>query len=348
MQIDIKDIQVFQDTIKSLNDLQSRAKTTSDLIINELAKKETEVNRELSISNGFLNAAKAHEMQKAAVLAQKTAELEKALQQEAAAIASGFPPAIAAATAYVAQKTHEEVIAQREYQKARQNRVNMEKRVELVRKAKYNIETLYEHAKIQLNSANTKIGMLTQVAQVRLSKGDLVQKNYLAQDTDINGDGLEYKNIPQSGGKWSGEPGNSKWIPDRDSIPKQPYGNKKSWGEILDKYSIDGIEFKDGEPDFTPIAEASVEIEDFTTQRDSNFRQADELLAQEWNRQKKDGKSDWTAEDVKNYRKKKKITWHERSDMKTLDLVPQDIHANIPHSGGISKKKKLEMEVDDD
>jgi len=348
LQVDIKDTQVFQNTIQSLNDLHNRSKVISDLIINGLDKKVVEVNNEMSISNGFLTAAKAYEMQKAAVLAQKTAELGKALQQEAAAIASANPIAIAAATAYVAQKTHEEMVAQRAYQKAKRNRINMEKRVELVRNAKNKIETLYEHTKMQLNGANSKIEMLTQAARTRLGKGDMTQKNYLSQNSNVGMSEYEFKNIPQSGGRWSGDPGNSKWIPDQNAIPKQPYGNEKSWGEILNKDGIDGIEFNHGEPDFTPVSEGKVVIDDFSTQRDNNFRQADELMAKEWSKEGKNGRGDWGAEDIKKYRKETKTTWHERSDMKTLDLVPQEIHSNIPHSGGISKKKKLEREVDDD
>jgi len=123
---------------------------------------------------------------------------------------------------------------------------------------------------------------------------------------------------------------------------------KKVGGEILDEHGIDGIKFNNGEPDFTPILEGTVEIKNFTTQRDDNFRQADEKLAEQWNKEKKDGKNDWTAEDVKKYRKGNKLTWHERSDIKTLDLIPQEIHANIPYSGGISKKKKLEQEESND
>jgi len=38
----------------------------------------------------------------------------------------------------------------------------------------------------------------------------------------------------------------------------------------------------------------------------------------------------------------------ERSDMKSMDLVPQRVHANIPHTGGISKRKKLELEDEND
>jgi hypothetical protein len=31
-----------------------------------------------------------------------------------------------------------------------------------------------------------------------------------------------------------------------------------------------------------------------------------------------------------------------------MDLVAKEIHGNIPHSGGISKKKRLELEENND
>lgn len=348
LQIDIKDTGIFQTTLKQISSLKDRVTQKIDFMNNELQKKQSEVNNELTVSNNFLNVAKAYEMQKQATLAQKTAQLAQALQQEAAALASGNPVAIAAATAFVAKATHEEMIAQREYQKARENRINMQRRVDIVKKAKQQIDRLYEQTKMQLNGLNIHLKELTQILHIRLTKGDLSQKDYLSQNSTNAQNDIKYKNIPQSGGIWSGEPGNSKWIPNRDEAPKQPYGNEKTWGEILDENDIDGIEFKDGEPDFTSVSKGSVKIEDFTTNRDDNFYQADQNLAQQWNKEKKDSKSDWTIPDIRQYRKEEKLTWHERSDMQNMDLVPQEVHGNIPHTGGISKKKKLEMEEEND
>ena len=34
--------------------------------------------------------------------------------------------------------------------------------------------------------------------------------------------------------------------------------------------------------------------------------------------------------------------------MKNMDLVDQEIHGNIPHSGGKKKKKRLELEENND
>lgn len=348
MQVDIKNTRIFQTTLKEISSLKDRVAQKINFMNNELHKKESEVNNELTVSENFLNVAKVHEMQKQVILAEKTVQLTRALQQEVAALSSGNPVAIAAATTYVAKATHEEMIAQQEYQKARENRINMQRRVEIVKHTKCHINTLYEQTRMQLNNLYMHIDGLTQIIHSRLLKGDLLQKDYLSQSTNNVQNEIIYKNIPQNGGVWSGEAGNSKWMPNREDIPKQPYGNERTWGEILDENGIDGIEFKNGEPDFTPIAKGSVKIEEFTIDRDDNFFQADQNLAQLWSQENKNGKNDWSISDIRKYRKEKKLTWHERSDMQNMDLVPQEVHGNIPHTGGISKKKKLELEEKDD
>ena len=139
--------------------------------------------------------------------------------------------------------------------------------------------------------------------------------------------------IPQTGGKWEGEEGDSKWLPDREKKPENPQTNPegKTWGEILDENETDGIPFNDGEPDFSETSRGTVEIEDFSENRDDNFDAADEKLAQE---------KGCTKEEVRQWRKDNHHTWHERSDMKTMDKVPTEVHGNVPHEGGISAKKK--------
>ena len=141
--------------------------------------------------------------------------------------------------------------------------------------------------------------------------------------------------IEGNGGHWEGERGNSKWFPNRDEIPKNPLTNPDglTWGQILDKYGIDGIELKNGEPDFSPVAKGTVEIDHFTDNRygkGGNFDQACEKLAEQ---------RGCTKEEVKAWMKENKYTWHERADCKTMDKVPTEIHGNIRHSGGISEAK---------
>lgn len=161
--------------------------------------------------------------------------------------------------------------------------------------------------------------------------------NAIARSCYINADGLP-KNLPKSDGGWTGEPGNSTWIPDPDYVPQKGNPEGKTWGEILDKYGIDGIPFNDGEPDFSGVAEAEVQVDEIGPDRDENFAKADETLAEQWTKEQKDG-HDWTAEDVRNYRKESHLTWHECGDRTTMQLVPAEVHSNVPHSGGVSAAK---------
>jgi hypothetical protein len=142
---------------------------------------------------------------------------------------------------------------------------------------------------------------------------------------------IEFKNIPRNNGYWEGKPGESNWMPNRDAIPRVFNPEGKTWGEILDKYGIESIPFKDGFPDFSGVAEETVEIGDFTPNRDYTFAQADEQFA---------AKHGCSPYEVRKYRSDNNLTWHECEDQKTMQLVPSEVHGNIPHSGGIAEAKK--------
>jgi len=143
------------------------------------------------------------------------------------------------------------------------------------------------------------------------------------------------KGCPVEGnnGHWEGERGDSKWCPDRDHVPEKSNPSGKTMGEILDKYGIDGITYKDGQPDFGVISKGTVEIESFTDDRRINFRKADEQRASE---------TGVSTEEVEKYRYENKYTWHECSDMKTMQLVPSEVHSNFPHYGGVAEAKKAQ------
>lgn len=139
--------------------------------------------------------------------------------------------------------------------------------------------------------------------------------------------------LPRNGGEWSGEPGNSEWKPDSDTIPGDRHGTNpehKSWEQIMEKYKFDSIPFHDGEPDFSEVTKGTVVIDDFTEDRSANFDQADEKLAEQ---------RGCTPEEVAKWREENKFTWHECKDCKTMQKVPTEVHGNISHSGGISEIK---------
>lgn len=144
--------------------------------------------------------------------------------------------------------------------------------------------------------------------------------------------------IDGHGGSWEGMRGNSMWYPERSEIPKNPKTNPDglTWGQILDKYDIEGIPFKDGEPDFSDVSKGSVEIDNFTENRygkGGNFDQACEKLAEQ---------RGCTKEEVKEWMKENKYTWHEQSDCQTMEKVPTEVHGNVRHEGGISEMKNNE------
>lgn len=138
-------------------------------------------------------------------------------------------------------------------------------------------------------------------------------------------------------GFWEGERAESKFIPSSETE------KGRNAIEKLSEYGLDGITYKNAEPDFSKCNEGTVEIENMTPIRPYNFEQADKKLAEQWNNNKKDSKINWTAEDVSYYREKNFLTWHECSDTKTMQLVSRHIHGGatsvFPHSGGIAECK---------
>lgn len=145
--------------------------------------------------------------------------------------------------------------------------------------------------------------------------------------------------IPRNGGEWSDTPGDSEWKPNPDVEPGDRHGTNpkhKSWGQIMKEYNFDSITFREGEPDFSEVTKGTVKIDDFSEDRDANFDQADEKLAEQ---------RGCTPEEVAKWREENKYTWHECKDCKTMQKVPTEVHGNISHSGGISEQKSKNQDI---
>ncbi|URZ02830.1 HNH endonuclease [Clostridium felsineum] len=121
--------------------------------------------------------------------------------------------------------------------------------------------------------------------------------------------------------------------------------------KILDGAGIDGIEYRNGVPDFTPVSKANIEIEHMvggklkmgTKARGINFVQADKKLAEKLNNSpelaRKFGMEpgEISVKDIRNFRKKNKYTWHELNDCKTIQFVPSKINNAFGHVGGVGE-----------
>lgn len=145
-------------------------------------------------------------------------------------------------------------------------------------------------------------------------------------------------------GSWQGERGESTFTPNETT----PEG--KAALEKLAEKGQDGIEYKNAEPDFSKCAEATVKIDNMTenrldyyesdgTLRQGNFTQADIKCSEKWNLEAREGRNDWTARDVNDWRHDNNCSWHERCDTTTMDLVSSDIHSQCKHLGGVSECK---------
>ncbi|HDV8367048.1 TPA: HNH endonuclease [Bacillus cereus] len=121
--------------------------------------------------------------------------------------------------------------------------------------------------------------------------------------------------------------------------------------KILNEAGINGIEYKNGVPDFSPVAKAQLEIDYMlggkgakgNTARDYNFKQANERLADQLNNSPELANQfgmeagGITAKDIEKYRVKNKLTWHELNDGVTIQLVPTEINAKFGHLGGVGE-----------
>jgi NAD+--asparagine ADP-ribosyltransferase len=101
---------------------------------------------------------------------------------------------------------------------------------------------------------------------------------------------------------------------------------------ILDEAGIEGIQYKNGVPDFSPVSKAQVEINYMlggkgnygSKARTYNFAQADQKLADQLNNSpelaRKFGMEPGKiiAKDIDTYRTKNKLTWHEINDVKIM------------------------------
>lgn len=124
-------------------------------------------------------------------------------------------------------------------------------------------------------------------------------------------------------GKWSGDRGESDFILDKPI-------------KLSDGTKITQVTYKNAVPDFSPYQKAQVKISGITNSRWKNFNQADKALAQRWTKIQYEGQS-WTAPQVEAYRTGNHLTWHEMSNMDSMQLVPQQVNQTFTHWGGVAE-----------
>ena len=153
-------------------------------------------------------------------------------------------------------------------------------------------------------------------------------------------------------GSYEGQRGESKYIPANRTVEGVIVNR------ILRQYNVDGIYYRNAEPDFEPCAEEVVIIPAMSKHREDyynengetvfgNFTQADIELAKVWNLRSRQDRKDWTGRDVIKYRKENNLTWHEKCDTKTMVLVRSEINQYFKHSGGCSECRVRDEGISD-
>lgn len=169
-----------------------------------------------------------------------------------------------------------------------------------------------------------------------LEKFDKKEIHYVSYEERLNHTPSE---TSERGG-WKGERGESEYIPSINN------DEGKRVAASLQRCGETSIKYRDAEPDFACVSEATVKIDRMTANRPDNFYQADAKCAILWNEIERDGRTNWTASDVRDFRRENELSWHERCDRKSMDLVPQNIHAFFSHSGGVAECRAYDMKYD--
>ncbi len=139
------------------------------------------------------------------------------------------------------------------------------------------------------------------------------------------------KKTPKNNGYWTGERGNS-WF--------------CSYNPRMKKYGAECVEYKNGEPDFTRFCICIIEIESMSVERlpysrfyKSNYEQAYTKLSNILSIRESE---------VKKWLKRNRFTLHESLDMKTIYVIPTEIHKTYIHAGGVAECKAILEDEEDD
>jgi len=201
-------------------------------------------------------------------------------------------------------------------------------------------------------------------ARLGLRQGDDLIHNFSEIHKRTHG----YKYTPKSNGKWNKTRGDSAFFPNLNHIPnpgkqkREMYSQPKTWKEIGEQNIIQvrnvaeipqerrlllaenyrkfssgeiGFNFQKGEVDFSPFSYDTVDVRTIGHNRipaERYIRDAplnvmdvgDAVLAGKWN---------WSVSEARAFMQKNGLTWHERLDTYTLDMVPVDLHM-VYHRGG--------------
>jgi hypothetical protein len=135
------------------------------------------------------------------------------------------------------------------------------------------------------------------------------------------------KQTPVNNGEWGGERGDSKWIPETDDV-----------AEKLDSYGVNGIDYHDGFPDFSPVTEYEHQLpkELYESSDSAQFNDCNGGLSRYLD-EHPELSEHFDADQLEAIQAGEKpsgFSWHHDVEPGRMQLVPTRIHQNCGHYGG--------------
>lgn len=175
------DLGTILNTIKSLNSINSDTDNLCKDCLNEADMVLQKTLEELHFSEGLLNVARTEEAIKLAKQLEADARMAKAAAEEASAVASGNPVAIAAASAELMAASAELAQATEEYQQAVQHRERLEYRYELAQKCVNIAQEMCDTLRLRFNYSQMLLKEKIVLGNTRLQQAYEDLSRYLSR-----------------------------------------------------------------------------------------------------------------------------------------------------------------------
>lgn len=178
-------LNTFQSTMRNLDTIDCINGEKCDEAIHEAESVLQDAENELNISNNLLNVARAVEAEKLALQLAADVRMAKAVAEEAAAISSGNPIAIAAASMEVASAAEELARATEEYRQAVAHRERLEHRVELAQKCVNIAQEMLETLRMRFSYSRVVITETIREGNYRLQNAYTDLERYLSRISKV-------------------------------------------------------------------------------------------------------------------------------------------------------------------
>ena len=324
MQVNIKNFEVLKKVYLKNNLIVTNLHESILKYQKKLNELEQNIQKEIFFSENLFREAQMYEQQQFMILSNAQTELERALIKEERVRENNNPDTIAKVSAWVERVRYRCFKAERRYQQAKKNRINMERRVELVKMAYQKTKMLNEETKKVFNIGYKEIEYRKEILNSRLSQAYQSLARYFSN---------EYQNMLKEyiKGNVSKKDLNEAYIQKIKFIKVRKSKKAEQLGVEISKY---------GFPKFESKIDIFIPVEKFHEDRNSHFRFCNKQLKQKIEKDEELKKS-FTKEQILQIKMGKTpagYTWHHDGNPPPgrMQLVKSDIHDKIRHDGGYS------------